>query len=69
MTSAPRSLAAEDLESAANRAIAACGGEAREAVKVLIAAQGFLEVEVEKLRTAVSTGYSRGRLPRDRKDI
>jgi hypothetical protein len=35
-----------------------------------IVANGFLEEQVEKLRAAVSTGYSRGRfdMPRDRKD-
>jgi hypothetical protein len=45
------------------RAIAACGGDTREAVKALIIANHLLE---EKLRTSVSTGYAR--LLRDRKD-
>jgi hypothetical protein len=53
-------------------AIAACGGDAREAVKALIVANLFLETDLEKLRAAVSTGYARGKLveqlPRDRKD-
>jgi hypothetical protein len=49
--------------------IEASGGDAREAVKALIAANHFLEAELEKLRVAVSTGYARGNLlPRDRKD-
>jgi hypothetical protein len=48
--------------------IAACGGDAREAVKALIVANHFLETDLEKLRAAVSTGYARGKLPRDRKD-
>ena len=55
-----------DLEEAANQAIAACGGDARETVKALIVANHFLETELEKLRAAVSTGYAR--LPPDRKD-
>lgn len=44
-------------------------GDAREAVKALIVANHFLETELEKLRTSVSTAYARGKLlPRDRKD-
>ena len=50
------------LEAAADQAIAACGGDAREAVKALIVANHFLETELEKLRAAVSTGYARGSL-------
>ena len=57
---------ADQLEAAADQAIAACGGDAREAVKALIVANHFLETELEKLRAAVSPGYAR--LPRDRKD-
>jgi hypothetical protein len=66
---------AADLAAAADQAIGACGGDAREAVKALIVANHFLETELEKLRSAVSSGYARGRLaevaktlPRDRKD-
>jgi hypothetical protein len=65
----------EELQAAADQAIAACGGDAREAVKALIVANHFLETELEKLRAAVSSGYARGRLaeaaktlPLDRKD-
>jgi hypothetical protein len=62
--------APDDLEAAADQAIAACGGNAREAVKALIVANGFLEAQVEKLQASVSAGYSRGRfdVSRDRKD-
>ena len=56
-----------DLEAAADQAIAACGGDAREAVKALIVTNHFLETELERLRVAVSTGYARSKL-RDRKD-
>jgi hypothetical protein len=60
---------ADQLEAAADQAIAACGGDAREAVKALIVANQFLETELEKQRAAVSPGYARGKLlPRDRKD-
>jgi hypothetical protein len=41
------------LEAAADQAISACGGDAREAVKALIVANEFLESEV-------SSGYVRG---------
>jgi hypothetical protein len=57
-TPAPSDPAAFDLEVAAVQAIAACGGDARE------------EAEADELRTKVSRGYARGRLPgaRERKD-
>jgi hypothetical protein len=72
MSAAPESspAPAADLERAADQAIAACGGDAREAVKALIVANAFLEAQIEKLTASVSTGYARGRLdlPKDRKD-
>jgi hypothetical protein len=49
------------LEAAADQAIAACGGDAREAVKALIVANEFLEAEVCELMQAVSHTYARGR--------
>jgi hypothetical protein len=66
---------ADQLEAAADQAIATCGGDAWEAVKALIVANQFLETDLEKLKAAVSIGYARGKLfdeakilPRDRKD-
>ena len=65
----PQSNDADRLEAAADRAIAACNGDAREAIKALIVANQFFEGELERLRAAVSAGYARGKLlPRDRKD-
>ena len=64
----PEQSDTDQLEAAADQAIATCGGDAREAVKALIVANHFLETELDKLRAAVSTGYARGKLPRDRKD-
>jgi hypothetical protein len=55
-------LDADQLEVAADQAVAACGGDAREAVKALIVANQFLETDLEKLQAAVSMGYARGRL-------
>ena len=63
------------LEVATDLAIAACGGDAREAIKALIIANQFLDADLEKLRAAVSREYARGELfetaktlPRNRKD-
>jgi hypothetical protein len=59
------------LEIGADQAIAACGGNARDAVKALIVANEFLEAKVKELQAAVSNGYARGKfepVPRDRKD-
>jgi hypothetical protein len=39
---------ADQLEAAADQAIAACGGDAREAVKALLVANEFLEREIEE---------------------
>jgi regulator of replication initiation timing len=61
----PEQSDADQLEAAADQAIA-CGGDLREAIKALIVANHFLEIELEKLRAAASAGYAR--LPRDRKD-
>jgi hypothetical protein len=49
------------LEAATDQAIAACGGNARDAVKALILANEFLESEVCELMQAVSHAYRRGR--------
>jgi stage V sporulation protein SpoVS len=52
---------ADQLEAAAEEAIAACGGNVREAVKALIVANEYLESEVCELMRAVSHAYARGR--------
>jgi hypothetical protein len=49
------------LEAATDQAIAACGGDARDAVRALIVANEFLESEVCELMQAVSQAYVRGR--------
>ncbi len=50
-------LEAKRLEAAADHAIAACGGDAREAAKALLVANEFLAAEIE---ASVSRGYLRG---------
>jgi hypothetical protein len=69
-TPAPSAPLRADPDAAADQAIAACGGDAREAVKALIVANDFLEAQLEELRAKVSTGYARGRLApaRERKE-
>ena len=52
---------ADRLEAAADQAIAACGGDVRDAVKALIVANEFPESEVCELMQAVSHAYMRGR--------
>jgi hypothetical protein len=52
---------ADRLEAATDQAIAACGGDARAAVKALILANEFLESEVCELMQAVSHAYTRER--------
>jgi stage V sporulation protein SpoVS len=51
----------DPLEAATDQAIAACGGDARQAVKALIVANEFLETEVCELMQAISHAYARGR--------
>lgn len=64
----------DPLETAADQAIAACGGDMRSAIRALILANEYLEHEVKELMIAVSKGYMRGKgieapqLPVDRKD-
>lgn len=62
--------ATSDLDAAADEAIEVCCSDAREAVKALIAANDFLEVQLDALRSNVSAGYAHGRLggARDRKE-
>jgi hypothetical protein len=51
----------EGLEAAVDQAIAACGGNMRDAIRALIVANDFLEAEVGELMKAVSHAYIRGR--------
>jgi hypothetical protein len=53
--------AADDLEAAVDAAIAACGGDARAAIRALLIAQAYYEVEIEGLEAAVSVGLTSAR--------
>jgi hypothetical protein len=52
---------ADRLEAAADQAIAACGGDVRDALKALIVTNEYLESEVCELMQAVSHAYRRRR--------
>jgi hypothetical protein len=61
MTSTPEPQSeADQLEAAADQAIAACGGDAREAVKALIVANQFLGRTSPPLRPSLSFRYTQG---------
>jgi hypothetical protein len=51
------------LDAAADQAIAACGGDAKEAVKALLVVNDFLEAQLDELGAQISKGYARARLP------
>ncbi|RWP83788.1 MAG: hypothetical protein EOR11_22665 [Mesorhizobium sp.] len=51
---------AMDWDRLTDEAIAACGGDAREAVKALLVANASLDREVALWAPAVSYGFSRG---------
>jgi hypothetical protein len=57
----PKFEADDELESAVDQAISACGGDMRATVRALIVANEYLESEVAELMKAVSHAYARGR--------
>jgi hypothetical protein len=56
----------DDLEASTQAVISACHGDARSAVWALLVANCYLEAEVERLEKAVSPGYVRGRVRKQR---
>jgi hypothetical protein len=64
-------LDAAHLDTIADQAIAACGGDIRNALKAMIVRNEGLKAEVKYLRAAVTTVYTRGfteQVPPDPKD-
>ena len=59
--SQPSAQDADELETAIDQAIAACGGDLRATIRALIVANNYLESEVGELMKAVSHAYVRGR--------
>jgi hypothetical protein len=60
-SSQPNSEETDDLESAVDQAISACGGDMRATIRALVVANEYLETEVGELMKAVSHAYARGR--------
>jgi hypothetical protein len=60
-SSQPKSEESDELESAVDQAISACGGDMRATIRALILANEYLESEVGELMKAVSRAYARGR--------
>ena len=60
-SSQPATEPNEELETAVDQAISACGGDLRATVRALIVANEYLETEVGELMKAVSHAYARGR--------
>ena len=59
--SQPSAQDADELETAIDQAIAACGGDLRATIRALIVANNYLESEVGELMKAVSHAHVRGR--------
>ena len=59
--SQPNEQDADELDTAVDQAIAACGGDMRSTIRALIVANEYLETEVGELMKAVSHAFVRGR--------
>jgi hypothetical protein len=51
-----------DLEAEVDEGIRICGGDVRAALRATLVANSYLEVELERLTKAISTGFARGRI-------
>ena len=60
-SSQPKPEENDELESAVDQAIAACGGDMRATIRALIVANEYLESEAAELMKAISRAYARGR--------
>jgi hypothetical protein len=60
-SSQPKFEEDDELETAVDQAISACGGDMRATVRALIVANEYLESEVAELMKAISHAYARGR--------
>ena len=60
-SSQPKFEEDDELETAVDQAISACGGDMRGTIRALIVANEYLESEVGELMKAVSRAYVRGR--------
>ena len=58
----PPSTAADAIEDEVQEALAICGGDAIAALRITLIANAFLEAEIDRLSTAVSSGFARGKV-------
>ena len=54
--------AADAIEDEVQEALAICGGDAIAALRITLIANAFLEAEIDRLSTAVSSGFARGKV-------
>jgi hypothetical protein len=52
----------EGLETEVDEAIALCRGDVRNALRITLIANAFLEAEIDRLNAQVSTGFARRRI-------
>ena len=55
---------AANLEAEVDEAVRICSGDVRAALRATLVANAYLEIEVERLTEAISTGFARGRMRR-----
>jgi hypothetical protein len=60
-SSQPKFEEDDDLETAVDQAISACGGDMKATIRALIVTNEYLESEAAELMKAVSRAYARGR--------
>ena len=54
----------EGLETEVDEAIALCRGDVRNALRITLIANAFLEAEIDRLNAQISTGFARRRIRR-----
>ncbi len=54
-----------ELEQAVDAVVTLCDGDPRAALRALVAANDYLNSEVERLQAMISNGYARGRAARN----
>jgi hypothetical protein len=57
----PLTVPSAELEAAVDAVVTLCDGDQRAALRALVAANDYLNAEVERLETLISNGYARGR--------
>jgi hypothetical protein len=57
----PLAVPSAELEAAVDAVVALCDGDQRAALRALVAANDYLNAEVERLQEMISNGCARGR--------